>query len=268
MTQPGSHPDDGPAPVNRRDVLRLGAAAFGVPLLTPATAPPAAAGQPPQVNVEASQPPDFPTWEAFPLWDGETYPGHLDPVARTVNNLMFMGLAMHNFAAMNDGRFAAPAIRKGDQPLLSWRVAILPFLEQLALYERFRLDEPWDSSHNASLLREMPSVYAPVISRETPAYTTHYQRIVGPGSLLGGDDGTRPGVNFFARPALLIVEAAESVPWTKPEDLTYDDASPSLKLGGPLVDGSYATFADGSVRFLNKACSPETLRALIKHRRS
>ena len=162
---------------------------------------------------------DFPAWEAFPVWEGETYPGHPDPRARTVNNLMFMGLAMHNFAAANGGRFPASAIRKGGQALLSWRVAILPFLEQFALYERFHLDEAWDSPHNVSLLKEMPGAYAPVTLRESTPYATCYQRVVGRGSLLSGDEGTRADVNFFARPTLMIVEAAEPVPWTKPRGL-------------------------------------------------
>ena len=95
--------------------LRLGAASLGAPLLAPSTTPLAAADRPAQVNTEATPLSDFPTWEAFPLWEGEDYPGHPDPRARTINNLKFMGLAMHNFAAMNGGRFPAAAIRKGDK---------------------------------------------------------------------------------------------------------------------------------------------------------
>jgi Protein of unknown function (DUF1559) len=267
MTQPASQPD-GSAPLSRRDLLRLGAGSLGVPLLAPSTTPLAAADRPAQVNAEATPLSDFPTWEDFPPWEGEDYPNHPDPRARTINNLKFMGLAMHNFAAINGGRFPAAAIRKGDKAILSWRVAILPFLEQFALYERFHLDEAWDSPHNASLLKEMPRVYAPVTNpRETTAYTTYYQWVVGPGSLFDGDEGTRADVNIFARPTLMIVEAAEPVPWTKPEDLPYDDGKPLLRLGGPFENGSYVTFADGSVRFLSREHSPETLRALITQRR-
>ena len=203
---------------------------------------------------------DFPAWDDFPLWEGEDYPGHPDPRARTVNNLKFMGLAMHNFAATNGGRFPAAAIRKGDKAILSWRVAILPYLEQFALYERFHLDEAWDSPHNASLLKEMPRVYAPVTPRETtPLRPRTINGSSVRGSLFGGDEGTRADVNIFARPTLMIVEAAEPVPWTKPDDLPYDDAKPLPRLGGPFEDGSYAAFADGSVRFLSREHSPETL---------
>jgi Protein of unknown function (DUF1559) len=266
MTQPESQPD-GSAPVSRRDLLRLGAASLGAPLLAPSTTPHAAADRPTRVHAEAIPLSDFPAWEAFPLWEGEDYPDHPDPRARTINNLKFMGLAMHNFAAMNGCRFPAAAMRRGDKAILSWRVAILPFLEQFALYERFHLDEAWDSPHNASLLKEMPRVYAPVTPRETTAYTTYYQWVVGPGSLFDGDEGTRADVNIFARPTLMIVEAAEPVPWTKPEDLPYEDGKPLLRLGGPFEDGSYVTFADGSVRFLSREHSTETLRALITQRR-
>ncbi len=266
MTQPGSQPN-GSVPVNRRDLLRLGAAALGAPLLAPSTTPQAAADQPTPGHAALTPLSDLPAWDTFPEWEGEDYPGHPDPRARTVNNLKFMGVAMHNFAAMNGGRFPAAAIRNGDQALLSWRVAILPFLEQFALYQRFHLDEAWDSPHNLSLLKEMPRVYAPVTPAKTPAYTTYYQRVVGPGSLFDRHEGTRADVNIFGKPALMIVEAAEPVPWTEPEDLPYDDAKPLPGLGGPFENGSYVAFGDGSVRFLRKELSPETFHVLITQRR-
>ena len=264
MTEPGFQPDDS-ALLSRRDLLRLGAASLGAPLLSPQTTSPPASGQTVGAQPETTPAPDFPGWEAFPAWKGDDYPGHPDPRARTVNNLKFMALAMHNFAAANGSRFPAPAIRKGNQPILSWRVAILPYLEQFALYERFHLDEPWDSPHNASLLKEMPDVYAPVTVREASSWTTHYQRIISPGSLFAADEGTLVADSLFAQPTLMIVEAAESVPWTKPADLRYDDANPLLNLGGPFENGSHAAFADGSVRFVSKDHSPETLRVLITH---
>jgi hypothetical protein len=167
MTQPASQPD-GSAPVSRRDLLRLGASSLGVPLLAASMTPLAAADRPAQLDAETTPSNDFPRWE------GEDYPDHPDPRARTVNNLKFMALAMHNFAATHGGRLPAAAIRKGGKPLLSWRVAILPWLEQNALYERFRLDEPWDGPHNKALLEEMPRVYAAVANEGTAPYFTHY----------------------------------------------------------------------------------------------
>lgn len=56
-------------------------------------------------------------------------------------------IAMHNYHDTYN-HFPEPASRDDDgNPLLSWRVAVLPFIEQQALYEKFRLDEPWNSEH-------------------------------------------------------------------------------------------------------------------------
>src|SRR6185295_2767398 len=77
-----------------------------------------------------------------------------------MNNLKIIGLAMHNYHDTNQ-RFPAAAIYdKQGKPLLSWRVAILPYLNQKQLYESFHLDEPWDSEHNRKLIPRMPAEYA------------------------------------------------------------------------------------------------------------
>src|SRR5207245_2072326 len=80
-----------------------------------------------------------------------------------------------------------PAIRASDgTPLLSWRVAILPFIDQEDLYHRFHLDEPWDSPHNLDLLQAMPHVFAPKAGADAEPFTTPYQVFVGPGTAFNG----------------------------------------------------------------------------------
>src|SRR5437868_3063260 len=77
----------------------------------------------------------------------------------SVNSLKQIALAMHNYLNVY-GHLPPAAIRdKEGRPLLSWRVALLPFLEQDQLYKRFKLDEPWDSEHNKKLLAAMPKTY-------------------------------------------------------------------------------------------------------------
>jgi hypothetical protein len=206
------------------------------------------------------------------MLDFETaLPGEDQPEARdrTVYNLNFIGWALHNFTRRNGGRLPAAAIRNRDIPLLSWRVSILPYLEEFRLYERFRLDEPWDSPHNESLLEEMPRVYAPVTGKETRPHSTYYQAIVGPGALFSGQEG--PKITDFIdakNPTLMVVEAGHPVAWTKPEDVPYDAAGPLPELGGQFEDGFYAGFADGSVRFLGRQIAPERLRGLIAQQRN
>src|SRR5262249_3382628 len=80
---------------------------------------------------------------------------------KSKNNLRQIGIAMNNCDAQS-GQLPPGAIYSKDgKPLLSWRVALLPYLESgdPTLYGRFHLDEPWDSPHNIKLLNEMPAVY-------------------------------------------------------------------------------------------------------------
>jgi hypothetical protein len=76
MTQPGSQPN-GSVPVSRRDLLRLGAASLGAPLLPAPTTPDAAPDRPTRVHADAAPLSDFPAWEAFPLSEGEDYPDNM-----------------------------------------------------------------------------------------------------------------------------------------------------------------------------------------------
>ncbi|WP_165223082.1 DUF1559 family PulG-like putative transporter [Aquisphaera insulae] len=246
---------DGPAPLSRRILLRILAAIAGIPLLGRIHPPLAAGGQLAQADPARGQAADVPTLP------GEDHP---EARARTVHNLKHIAFALHTFAAKNGGRLPAAAICRGGESLLSWRVAILPFLEEFALYERFRLDEPWDSPHNRALLMEMPRVYAPVRHGGTAPHATNYQGLVGPGAMFQGPEGTK--ITEFidaARPTLMVVEAAHTFPWTKPEDVPYDAGNPLPKLGGPFDDGFYAALADGAVRFAGRKVAPETIRALV-----
>lgn len=98
-----------------------------------------------------------------------------------VNNLKQIALAMHNYHASNN-KFPRPATHnEKGKSLLSWRVAILPFIEQQELYDKFKRDEPWDSPHNKALLKEMPPVYRCPIRTNVERFTTNYRVFVGNG---------------------------------------------------------------------------------------
>lgn len=182
---------------------------------------------------------------------------------RAANNFKLMGLAMHNYASVAN-RLPASAIRKDGKPLLSWRVAILPYIEQAELYKKFHLDEPWDSPHNMPLLKEMPGVYAPTIPNKAASGSTFCQVIAGPGALFDGEEGTKlTDVGDGLAWTLMVVEGSEPVPWTKPQDLDYDKDKPLPRFGGPFADGFHALMGDGGAFFLTKKLDEQTLRALI-----
>ncbi len=192
---------------------------------------------------------------------------------KSTDNLKQITLAMHNFYSLTNALPAAAIIKDG-KPLLSWRVALLPYLDMAVgrnehpLYDKFHLDEPWDSPHNKTLLGEIPAVYAPVVRKGEPKGSTYYQVFFGPGALFEGSEGKKfEDVWDGTSNTLLAVEAATAVPWTKPEDLPFDKGNekgkPLPKLGGQFDRGFHAGFADGSVFLISKTIGAATLRALI-----
>lgn len=197
--------------------------------------------------------------------------GVRDAAARmkSTNNMKLVGLAMHNYEATH-GHFPLPAsLDKDGKPLLSWRVHLLPFLEEDALYKRFRLDEPWDSPHNAKLIPLMPKVFEqpPKAEEAGKPGHTHYQVFVGPGAMFEhGKKVTVASVKDGLSNTILLAEAREAVPWTKPSDLPFSPDKRLPPLGGRWV-GDYflGLWADGSARAFSLKLPEKTLRMLITH---
>jgi hypothetical protein len=185
---------------------------------------------------------------------------------QSTNNLKQIGLAMYNYNDANQQLPAQAIFGKDGKPLLSWRVAILPYVDQEALYKEFHLDEPWDSEHNKKLIARMPLVYAsPVDPEATAKHHTHYLGFVGPGAFFEGKKGLKLPAAFpdGTSNTIMIVEASRSVPWTKPEDIPFDPEKELPRIGGLYPFGFLATICDGSVRAVSKSVSKETLRNAI-----
>lgn len=192
-----------------------------------------------------------------PIPAGRTVEAPAPPDRSTIHHLKQIGLALHNYHAVH-GRFPPPAIAGPDgTPLLSWRVALLPFLEGGdALYREFRLDEPWDSPTNARLIARMPETFR----THHPDGQTALLAPVGPGTLWDGPQGQPiAAVPDGTSNTIAVVEADRPVPWTKPEDLDYPASGSFQHLYG---SGFVALFTDGSVRDLQPT-DPMTFHALF-----
>ncbi|MDG3006843.1 sigma-70 family RNA polymerase sigma factor [Paludisphaera mucosa] len=110
-----------------------------------------------------------------------------------VQNLKAILLAMHNHHDARNAFPAAAVAGPDGRPLLSWRVALLPYLGEEALYKQFHLDEPWDGPHNRTLLRRMPEVYqTPDLS--TPLGFSRFRGFTTPGAMFGPDANASDGV--------------------------------------------------------------------------
>lgn len=180
-----------------------------------------------------------------------------------------MALGMLNFEDAKRHLPPPAILGANDQPLLSWRVAILPYLEtsDAQLYQRFRLDEPWDSPHNLELVKQMPAVYADPSYRELAREgKTTYQVPVGPGTIFD----TETGVTFRdifdgSSKTLLIVEVPpeDAVIWTKPNDWQVDMQNPLKGLARQDRERIVAASCDAAVHTLPVKLEPEVLRAML-----
>ncbi len=179
------------------------------------------------------------------------------------NNLKQIALAFHNFESAYGALPAAAGVDDNEKPMLSWRVAILPFIEEADLYNKFHLDEPWDSEHNLTLLEEMPKVYRHPKRATKPGYTI-YQAVVSDKSLLRLTEPTSfQDITDGTSNTILAVETNEAiaVPWTAPQDFSVDEQNPGKNL---FTDGiTQAALGDGSVHTIADSVTSEILNALF-----
>lgn len=198
----------------------------------------------------APRPDDPPAKKAEPA---VAKPADKPPIAdakqrvRSTNALKQILLAFHNYLDAV-GHFPTDILDKDGKPILSWRVAILPYLEEAPLYTKFKLDEPWDSEHNKAAAQAEVKVYSNGHESKNTKYpTTFFQRPTGKGTahepgakLKIGDipDGTSN--------TILVVETDKAVEWAKPDDFAFDLAKPTV-VKGPFANVIHCAFADGSV---------------------
>ncbi len=188
-----------------------------------------------------------------------------------MQQLRDIGIAVHNFHDVN--RLSPPGNfpRTDDearQPLLSWRVYLLPYLgeEGQALYEEFHLDEPWDSDHNKQLLSEMPHIYA--LSDGLPAGHSDVLSPYGPDTIFGGDSSKSfaPISDGIALTAMFFEAApGHSVPWTKPMDFEFDpeEADALKRFGKSGSDSFLVVWGDAGVSALPKTSTAEFVASII-----
>ena len=174
------------------------------------------------------------------------------------NNLRQIALAMHSF---NSAILAFPARynkASDGRPLLSWRVHILPFMDELKLYKKFKLDEPWNSPHNKKLIKEMPEIYGKGSRGYGKEGQTrlvaidHLASALMPPSRPDSTTGRKLSLNGTSNTVLVIEnKVGETVTWTQPVDLNVDLDNP-LKDAWGEDEKITCAFCDASVRELTK----------------
>ena len=157
-----------------------------------------------------------------------------------------------------------------SKPLLSWRVELLPYLGEDALYKQFHLDEPWDSEHNKKLIPKMPAIFAHPGTKSAAEYKTHYRVFIAPAKLAEGKKGQfapffsmSPGNTISLEQlskydgnanTIAIVEATQPVIWTKPEELLIEHDETTIPSLGAIPNKDYfvAVHFDGEAHLYKR----------------
>lgn len=183
--------------------------------------------------------------------------------AKSTNNLKTFGVTLHNYHREHGSLPPAFTTDAAGRPLLSWRVLILPYIEEDKLFRQFRLDEPWDGPTNRPLIARMPAVFAsPVLPPGLAAEgKTGYLAPRGPETISPGATGVGfKDVRDGLANTIMVLEAPadRATTWTKPDD--WDAAA----IPAALAAGEWAAIMGDGSAFRCQAGRPvDLLHALL-----
>ena len=194
---------------------------------------------------------------------GPTQPEPVAEPPKDDADLRQIGQAMQAYVKAKGTLPPAYTCDKSGKPLLSWRVAILPYLGEGALYKQFHLDEPWDSAHNKTLAAHRPSCFARC--KGQPGDKTNYLTVRGQETAFPGKRGVRMDeIKGGLAATIMVVEVidARAVVWTRPDDFEYDEKAPASGLGPAGTNPFIALHCDGLLHYYYVPLPPVVLRAM------
>lgn len=184
----------------------------------------------------------------------------------SANQLKQIGLAMHNFHDVHKRLPVADGAASDGKPKLSWRVHILPFMEQQTLFNEFKLDEPWDSEHNKKLIEKMPAFYQAPGSGVADKHKTNYVTVRGKETIFPAGKAARMSdIKDGTSNTAMVLEVSDdkAVIWTKPDDFEPDTDEPLKGVVGLRSGKFLVLFGDGHVSTLSESLDKETVRAIF-----
>ena len=170
-----------------------------------------------------------------------------------LQTLRQLALGMLNYESAQSHFPTQAIVNDQGNPLLSWRVQILPYIDQGELYDQFHLDEPWDSEHNIKLVEKMPKIYtdlSPNAVANNEKGKTIFQVAAGEQLIFDGakEFGFGDLIDGSSNTILIATLAHKNaVIWTKPTDWQVDLEKPIELLQEEGRTDVAVSLADGSV---------------------
>jgi len=181
-------------------------------------------------------------------------------------NLKQIAIALHNYADKYHALPPAHTVDSDGKPLHSWRTLILPYLDQVPLYNRINLEKPWDDPVNAEALKTTVAVYYCPSTRVDPTHTVYLANASQSGCFRPGGSRRFSEITDGTSNTIMVIEVPEekAVPWMSPQDAD-ESLFMSISADSKLhhIGGVHAALCDGAVRFLSASLPIATRRALL-----
>ncbi|MDA1214911.1 MAG: DUF1559 domain-containing protein, partial [Planctomycetota bacterium] len=199
------------------------------------------------------------------------------PRTQCKNNLKQIGLALHNYHDRYGTFPPAYIADENGKPMHSWRMLILPFLDAMNVYKKYKFSEPWDSPSNRQLVEFMPALYrcpshygsTNGSQKQAETFTTTYHAITGPETMWPGGHGISIGeIKDGSTDTLAVIELDQrEMNWMDPNEVSLDElqelyCKPWLEEEYAHTGGTHALHCDGNVRFYSWLTSAEYWRSL------
>ena len=202
--------------------------------------------------------------------EGSKSPQDAAHFKQSMKNLHDTGIAVQNFHEIH-GKFPPGSVEKMGKTVElatyhGWQTPLLPFVEQLPLYDRIDLTKPWDVAPNRALFaNRIPPYENPAISVTRSEFApSHY---AGNVHLFGRGRITKfADIKDGHSHTMMAGEVSSGFkPWGHPKN--WRDPARGLKFdsqtfGGPSQRGTLVLMADGSVRLLKKNTDASVLKAI------
>lgn len=196
--------------------------------------------------------------------------GALGQQAQSQNNLKQIVIALHNYHDAN-GKFPPAVVKDADgKPLYSWRVLVLPYMEQAALYDRFDKSKAWDDPANLTISNTMIEAFRSPLDSTLAASGTSYFVIVGDQTPFPADRGCGLAeITDGTSNTIAVVELTGIAgSWAAPTDPKFENVAMSIGPSPGQLNSNQAgklnvAMCDGSVRSLPATTPPHVVSSLV-----
>ncbi len=211
------------------------------------------------------------SWPAYQIFSAARQKAQLSASRAKLKQI---GLALHSYHDKYDCFPPAYTLGPDGKPWHSWRVLLLPFLDEQKLYDRYRFDEPWDGPHNRELQAARPEAYASLLQQSSLKTVTTYLGVVSRRTMWPAHfsvkisdvtDGTSNTVQ-------LLQNFSSDVVWSEPREMREKDALALLRPKEPNQPSKPASpsipilLGDGHVRLISPQINRDLFVSLLTPR--